>query len=76
MGEIPAVFVRNLPLKCDSVALFEFFSEAGEIVQIRRGISPKTRGTAFVVYKDFQAAKQALSLKSFLGRFIHVSAFE
>jgi pre-mRNA branch site protein p14 len=71
----PIVFVRNLPLKLDKDLLFEHFGQVGSVRQIRRGIAPKTRGTAFVVYGECAeavAAVEQLNGRVWNDRFLSV----
>ena len=73
--ELPIVFVRNLPVKSDAKSLFSHFGQAGEVLQIRRGVSAKTRGTAFVVFRSPGEAQSAVSLldgQQWCGRFLSV----
>ena len=53
------LFVRNLPYKISAQELYDLFGEFGAIRQIRKGNITKTRGTAFVVYNNIEAAKKA-----------------
>lgn len=54
------IFVRNLPFKIKAEELYDIFGRYGSIRQIRRGNSPATKGTAFVVYEDIYDAKSAV----------------
>ena len=53
-------FVRNLPFKLKPEELYSLFGRFGSVRQIRRGTGPGTRGTAFVVFDDVEAAKKAI----------------
>lgn len=54
------LYVRNLPTKITPEQLYEIFGKYGPIKQIRRGIAPDTKGTAFVAYEDIYDAKNAV----------------
>jgi pre-mRNA branch site protein p14 len=54
------IYVRNLPHKISAEELYDIFGKYGAIRQIRKGNSPKTRGTAFVIYQDIYQAKNAV----------------
>ena len=54
------IFVRNLPFKITAEELYDIFGKYGPIRQIRKGVSGKTKGTAFVVYEDIYDAKNAV----------------
>lgn len=54
------LFVRNLPYKISPDELYEIFGKFGKLRQIRKGVSTKTKGSAFVVYEDIYSAKQAV----------------
>ena len=54
------IYVRNLPHKITPEELYDIFGRFGAVRQIRRGISNKNRGTAFVVYEDLIDAKRAV----------------
>lgn len=54
------LYVRNLPYKISPDELYDIFGKYGSIRQIRKGSSPETKGTAFVVYDDIYDAKQAM----------------
>ena len=54
------LFVRNLPYKITPDELYDIFGRYGPIRQIRKGVSGKTKGTAFVVYEDIYDAKNAV----------------
>ncbi|CDJ44088.1 RNA binding protein, putative [Eimeria tenella] len=69
------LYVRNLPFKINGEELYDVFGKYGSIRQIRRGTSPATRGTAFVVYDDIYDAKAAvdqLSGFNVAGRYLVV----
>jgi pre-mRNA branch site protein p14 len=54
------LYVRNLPFKINNEELYEIFGRYGAIRQIRRGIAPDTKGSAYVVYEDIFDAKNAV----------------
>ena len=54
------IYVRNLPHKITPEELYDIFGRFGIVRQIRRGISNKNKGTAFVVYEDLIDAKRAV----------------
>jgi pre-mRNA branch site protein p14 len=54
-----ALFVKNLSYAVSTEELFDLFGKFGPIRQIRQGITPGTKGTAFVVYEDLMDAKSA-----------------
>ena len=54
------LYVRNLPYKITSEDMYDIFGKFGAIRQIRKGVDPATKGTAFVVYDDIYDAKQAM----------------
>ena len=67
------LFIRNLPFKAKGKDLYDIFGQYGNIRQIRRGNTVKTRGSAFVVFHDIFDAKKALeNLNGFQigGRFL------
>jgi len=51
--------VKNIAHKTKGDEMWDLFGKYGPIRQIRLGNSPKTRGTAFVVYEDLADSKQA-----------------
>eukprot|EP00741_Cyanophora_paradoxa_P005601 tig00000912_g5429.t1 len=53
------LYVRNLPFKITAEEMYDIFGKYGPIRQIRMGMAPDTRGTAFVVYEDIHDAKNA-----------------
>eukprot|EP00906_Rhabdomonas_costata_P015842 RCo022721 len=55
-----SIFVRNLPYKISSEEMYDIFGKFGPVRQIRIGVSPETKGTAFVVYEDIFDAKNAV----------------
>lgn len=58
--ETQILFIRNLPKEIGKDKVVELFEEYGAIVQIRIGVERGTEGTAFVVYKDVDAARKAV----------------
>ena len=69
------LYVRNLPYKISSEELYDIFGKYGAIRQLRKGCSPETRGTAFVVYDGIYDAKNAvdhLSGFNVAGRYLVV----
>mmetsp|Transcript_23470 Transcript_23470/g.41609 ORF Transcript_23470/g.41609 Transcript_23470/m.41609 type:complete len:121 (-) Transcript_23470:332-694(-) len=73
------LFVRNLPAKMSQEELYDVFGRFGAIRQIRRGIAPDTKGSAFVVYEDIYDAKNAVDhLKGLCvgGRYLAVHYFK
>lgn len=54
------IFVRGLPFKITPDELYDIFGKYGSVRQIRRGVAPNTRGSAFVVYDDVYDAKNAV----------------
>jgi len=72
------LYVRNLPVKITSEQLYEVFGKYGAIRQIRRGIAPDTKGSAFVIYEDIFDAKNALERLKGLnigGKYLTVNYF-
>ena len=77
------LYVRNLPYKTEEALsteeIYDIFGKYGAIRQIRIGNRPDTRGTAFVVYEDIYAAKNAvdhLSGFNVCGRYLIVLYFQ
>eukprot|EP00920_Eleutheroschizon_duboscqi_P007973 GHVT01018527.1.p1 GENE.GHVT01018527.1~~GHVT01018527.1.p1 ORF type:complete len:141 (-),score=29.28 GHVT01018527.1:216-638(-) len=69
------IYVRNLPYQITADELYDIFGKYGPIRQIRKGVSPETKGTAFVVYDDIYDAKNAvdhLSGFNVAGRYLVV----
>merc|ERR1719337_288914 len=54
------LYVRNLPYKISADEMYDIFGKYGSIRQVRKGNSPDTKGTAFVVYDDIYDAKNAM----------------
>ena len=54
------IYVKNLPHKITPEELYDIFGRFGPVRQIRRGITNKNRGSAFVVYEDIIDAKKAV----------------
>ncbi|GAB0491945.1 hypothetical protein MMPV_003201 [Pyropia vietnamensis] len=54
------LYVRNLPFKISAAELYDIFGAHGAVRQIRLGVAPATRGTAYVVYEDIYDAKAAV----------------
>ena len=54
------IYVKNLPFKITSEELYDIFGKFGVVRQIRKGMTNRTRGTAFVVYEDIFDAKKAV----------------
>jgi pre-mRNA branch site protein p14 len=52
--------VKNLSYNITGEDLYDLFGRYGGIRQIRIGVEPKTKGTAFVVFDDVMDAKNAL----------------
>ncbi|ORM41742.1 Splicing factor 3B subunit 6-like protein [Babesia sp. Xinjiang] len=59
-GKLIFRFIRNLPYKISAEELYDIFGKYGSVRQIRKGNTPRTNGTAFVVYDDIYDAKNAL----------------
>lgn len=73
------LYVRNLPFKISPKDLYEIFGKYGPIRQIRKGTSPETKGTAFVIYEDIFDAKEAVQkLNGFQvsGRYLILQYFQ
>ena len=54
------IYVKNLPFKITPEELYDIFGNFGVVRQIRKGMTNRTRGTAFVVYEDIFDAKKAV----------------
>jgi len=54
------IYVKNLPFKITPEELYDIFGKFGVVRQIRKGMTNRTRGTAFVVYEDIFDAKKAV----------------
>ena len=53
------LYVRNLPYKITTEEIYDIFGKFGALRQVRLGINPDTKGTAYVVYEvkfDFMAS--------------------
>lgn len=73
------IYVRGLPFKISSDELYDIFGKYGSVRQIRKGINPRTRGSAFVVYDDVYDAKNAvdhLSGFNVAGRYLVVLYYD
>ena len=73
------IYVRSLPFKITPKDLYGIFSRYGPIRQIRKGVTPETKGTAFVVYEDIFDAKEAVQkLNGFQvgGRYLILQYFQ
>eukprot|EP01056_Protomagalhaensia_sp_Gyna25_P003424 Protomagalhaensia_sp_Gyna_25__3423@NODE_3091_length_737_cov_13_796562_g2584_i0_p1_GENE_NODE_3091_length_737_cov_13_796562_g2584_i0NODE_3091_length_737_cov_13_796562_g2584_i0_p1_ORF_typecomplete_len172_score33_14RRM_1/PF00076_22/1_6e15RRM_5/PF13893_6/1_7e13RRM_8/PF11835_8/4_2e07RRM_8/PF11835_8/1_3e03RRM_7/PF16367_5/3_1e06DUF4523/PF15023_6/0_016RRM_occluded/PF16842_5/0_045_NODE_3091_length_737_cov_13_796562_g2584_i071517 len=73
------VWVRGLPYKITSDELYDIFGKYGSVRQIRKGIAPNTKGTAFVVYDDVYDAQNAvdhLSGFNVAGRYLVVLYYD
>ncbi|KAK1866759.1 hypothetical protein I4F81_009274 [Pyropia yezoensis] len=69
------LYVRNLPFKISASELYDIFGAHGAVRQVRLGVAPATRGTAYVVYEDIYDAKAAverLSGFNVAGRYLIV----
>jgi len=69
------LYVRNLPFKISAAELYDIFGAHGAVRQVRLGVAPATRGTAYVVYEDIYDAKAAverLSGFNVAGRYLIV----
>ncbi|XP_064652358.1 splicing factor 3B subunit 6-like [Lineus longissimus] len=53
------LYIRNLPYRITAEEMYDIFGKYGAIRQIRMGVTPETKGTAFVVYEDIFDAKNA-----------------
>ncbi|XP_046573196.1 splicing factor 3B subunit 6-like [Haliotis rubra] len=53
------LYIKNLPYKITAEEMYDIFGKYGAIRQIRVGVMPETKGTAFVVYEDIFDAKNA-----------------
>merc|ERR1712179_446228 len=53
------LYVRNLPYKITTEEIYDIFGKFGALRQVRLGIQPDTKGTAYVVYEDIHDAKNA-----------------
>ena len=54
------IYVKNLPFKITPEELYDIFGKFGVVRQIRKGMTNRTRGTAFVVYEDILMRKKLL----------------
>ena len=45
------LYVRNLPYKITTEEIYDIFGKFGALRQVRLGINPDTKGTAYVVYE-------------------------
>ena len=45
------LYVRNLPYKITTEEIYDIFGKFGALRQVRIGINPDTKGTAYVVYE-------------------------
>ena len=45
------LYVRNLPYKITTEEIYDIFGKFGALRQVRLGIQPDTKGTAYVVYE-------------------------
>ncbi|CDZ97434.1 pre-mrna branch site protein p14 [Phaffia rhodozyma] len=54
------IFVKNLNFNTTGEDLYELFGSYGPIRQVRIGNGQKTKGTAYVVFEDYQDAKSAM----------------
>eukprot|EP01012_Entosiphon_sulcatum_P015710 TRINITY_DN2067_c0_g1_i1.p1 TRINITY_DN2067_c0_g1~~TRINITY_DN2067_c0_g1_i1.p1 ORF type:complete len:124 (+),score=38.69 TRINITY_DN2067_c0_g1_i1:88-459(+) len=73
------LYVRNLPWKISSDEMYDIFGKFGAIRQVRVGVNPETKGTAFVVYEDLFDAKNAVDhLNGFnvCGRYLIVLYYQ
>jgi len=73
------LYVRNLPYKIKSEEMYDIFGKYGAIRQIRVGVNPETKGTAFVVFEDIYDAKNAvdhLSGFNVAGRYLVVLYYQ
>eukprot|EP01053_Blabericola_migrator_P006186 Blabericola_migrator_1__6185@NODE_311_length_10068_cov_114_952505_g254_i0_p7_GENE_NODE_311_length_10068_cov_114_952505_g254_i0NODE_311_length_10068_cov_114_952505_g254_i0_p7_ORF_typecomplete_len149_score16_19RRM_1/PF00076_22/1_3e15RRM_5/PF13893_6/4_8e13RRM_8/PF11835_8/7_1e07RRM_8/PF11835_8/1_9e03RRM_7/PF16367_5/3_7e06DUF4523/PF15023_6/0_009RRM_occluded/PF16842_5/0_022Limkainb1/PF11608_8/2_9e03Limkainb1/PF11608_8/1_9Limkainb1/PF11608_8/2_8e02_NODE_311_length_10068_cov_114_952505_g254_i013431789 len=73
------VWVRGLPYKITADELYDIFGKYGSVRQIRKGVAPNTKGTAFVVYDDVYDAKNAvdhLSGFNVAGRYLVVLYYD
>ena len=43
--------MRNLPYKITTEEIYDIFGKFGALRQVRLGINPDTKGTAYVVYE-------------------------
>ena len=57
------LYVRNLPYKITTEEIYDIFGKFGALRQVRIGINPDTKGTAYVVYEVSQQFFISLSLK-------------
>ena len=48
------LYVRNLPYKITTEEIYDIFGKFGALRQVRIGINPDTKGTAYVVYEVSQ----------------------
>merc|ERR1712110_7278 len=53
------LYVRNLPYKITTDELYDIFGKFGALRQVRIGVTPETKGTAYVIYEDIHDAKNA-----------------
>ena len=47
------LYVRNLPYKITTEEIYDIFGKFGALRQVRLGINPDTKGTAYVVYEVY-----------------------
>jgi pre-mRNA branch site protein p14 len=60
--QLPILFVKNLNYEVDAPELYKLFDPNTQRIvrQIRQGISPEAKGTAYVVFWNVMDAKNAL----------------
>lgn len=58
--ETQIIFIKNLPKDIEKDRILELFDPYGTIVQIRIGVDSNTMGTAFVVYRRIESARNAV----------------
>ena len=60
------LYVRNLPYKITTEEIYDIFGKFGALRQVRIGINPDTKGTAYVVYEVCQLSSvESLAEKIF-----------
>jgi pre-mRNA branch site protein p14 len=57
--ETQILFITNLPKDIKTDSLLKMFKKFGNLIQIRIGNSPKTEGSAFVIFDNIETAVKA-----------------
>merc|ERR1712131_93352 len=56
------LYVRNLPYKITTEELYDIFGNFGALRQVRIGVTPETKGTAYVIYEIFMMQKMLATI--------------